>query len=261
MNENQAVIKQAFDRPQWYLTKAAYNIRIRAETIQSFTRGTESENILDIGCGDGSLSLPLLNERNRLTLVDRSTTMLDIARSRVPSAASNRVRILNEDFMSVELPQQAFDLVICVGVLAYIEDARPFMGKVTSLLKPGGGLVLECTDGSHFITHIIQGYKWGRTLLGGTKFPTIRRPSSEVLKVATELGLEAAGSFRYSLPLPGFRRLLSQGASYRSIRTLYGTPSSNRASVLGNECLFYLRRAVSPASPRLATNMRETTVV
>ena len=241
MSERDATIKRAFEQPQWYLRKVAFNIRIRAETIRAFTQEKIPASVLDIGCGDGSLSLPLLNHQNRLTLVDRSTSMLEIARSRIPEDAVDRVSILNDDFLLAALPQREFDLVICVGVLAYVEDTRVWFRKLASMLKPGGALIMECTDGGHFITHLIQAYKSMRAMAGGAKFPTIRRPSSELLNLASEFGLRPVQSFRYSLPLPGFRRLLSQGVSYRSIRLIFGAPPRSRAAALGNECLYKLR--------------------
>jgi len=60
MNPNQEHIKAAFESPQWYLSKNTYNIRIRADTVKHFASRVAAQTILDIGCGDGSLSLHLL---------------------------------------------------------------------------------------------------------------------------------------------------------------------------------------------------------
>jgi hypothetical protein len=44
MNDvNQTTIKRAFERAEWYLRKTAYNIKIRAETVQYFTRGVNAK--------------------------------------------------------------------------------------------------------------------------------------------------------------------------------------------------------------------------
>src|ERR1700722_2952390 len=118
VDKRDEVIKEAFERTQWYLTKSAYNIR-------------------DIGCCDGSPSLHPLGKSNRITLLDRSTSMLNIAKSSVSTEAQERVTIVNDDFMSAPLKEKSFEMILCVGVMAYIDDRRAFVQKIVSLLKPG----------------------------------------------------------------------------------------------------------------------------
>ena len=121
MTDNQDKIQQAFDQPQRYLTGTVYNITIRMETVQDFVRGRgRVERILDIGCGDGSLSLQLLNPDTRITLLDRSEAMLRTAASRIPDSLKANVSIVNDNLLTTELPTDEFDLIICVGVLAYV---------------------------------------------------------------------------------------------------------------------------------------------
>jgi len=84
MLDRSTLVKRGFEQPQWYLEKRSFNIRIRAETVRQFLGDLGFENMLDIGCGNGSISVPLLTPHNRLTLLDMSTTMLSIAQSRVP---------------------------------------------------------------------------------------------------------------------------------------------------------------------------------
>jgi 2-polyprenyl-3-methyl-5-hydroxy-6-metoxy-1,4-benzoquinol methylase len=241
MTESDKVIEQAFAQPNWYLTKTAYNIRIRIETIKEFTQDLAPERILDIGCGDGSLSAHLLTPKNHLTLLDRSKAMLDIARSRIPEQLLPRVRVINNDFMSADLDVEGFDLIICVGVLAYIRERRAFIDKISSVLKPGGTVIFECTDGKHIITHLVRVYGAIKRALVGGKFPTTARPSSELVAMSRECGLQLGKQFRYALPLPGLRRLLPQQAKYRIIRGIYGTPGGNRFAGMGNECLYCFR--------------------
>lgn len=242
MTDSDKVIKRAFERPEWYLTKTAYNIKTRIETVKEFIHGREVKSILDIGCGDGSLSLHLLAADNCVTLLDRSKAMLEFASDHVPPGACDRVRVLNGDFMSVDLPEKSYDLILCVGVLAYVENRRAFLSRLASLLSPGGMVIIECTDGSHFITYLIRAYKSFRAKVLGGEFPTVTRPSSELLRMLSELGFQSCGAFRYSLPLPGVRRLLSQGLSHGAIRFVYGTAAHNRMRWLGNECIYHLRR-------------------
>jgi SAM-dependent methyltransferase len=241
MDDNDAVIKQAFEKPQWYLTSTAYNIRIRCETIREFTRGQSYRNILDIGCGDGSLSLQLLSPETNITLLDRSKSMLERAVSRIPERLAGRATIVNEDFLAANLEPTIYDLVICVGVMAYVHDSEEFLRKVASILAPGGTLILECTDGSHVVSGFSRVYLAIRRMLKREGiFRTAKRSSASLLTEANEIGFELRGSFRYSLPMPGLRKVLPQWVSYRAIRTIFGRAFGNRVPWLGNECLFHL---------------------
>jgi len=56
---------------------------------------------------------------------------------------------VNDNIMQAKLGAGSYDLIICLGVLAYIEDPQRFVEKLLSLLKPGGSVVVECTDSSH----------------------------------------------------------------------------------------------------------------
>jgi ubiquinone/menaquinone biosynthesis C-methylase UbiE len=243
MNNAEEVIKAAFENPRWYLNKTAYNIKIRAETLVEFTRHVRPRTILDIGCGDGSLSLPLLSEDNFLTLLDRSKEMLSIAASRIPQDLMDHVRLQNADFMDAEVEGETFDLIICVGVMAYIQDRKSFVQKLWSALRPGGTLIIECTDSDHFVSVVNRSYDAVRTNLGKARFPTVIGSSAELVAILQRSGFTLTGSFRYSLPLPGMRYILSQSFCYKAIRAIYGTFMNNRAAWLGNECLFRLRRS------------------
>jgi ubiquinone/menaquinone biosynthesis C-methylase UbiE len=246
MTDPQEVIKQAFERPQWYVTSQAFNIKIRVETILEFTRNLKPENILDIGCGDGSLSLPLLTESNHITFLDRSKSMLELVSSRIPSGWTDRTALLNMDFMDTRFPEQSFDLIICVGVMAYIADRRSIIRKIASLLKPGGTLIVECSDGHHFYTRMNRLYETLRVKLGGADFPTIARPASELTALFEEYACEYHDAFRYSLPPYAVRRFLTQGVCYNLVRLLFGAAGRNRAAWCGNECLFRFKRKAEP---------------
>jgi ubiquinone/menaquinone biosynthesis C-methylase UbiE len=246
ITDPQEVIKQAFERPSWYVNSQAFNIKIRVETILELTKHLRPKNVLDIGCGDGSLSLPLLTQTNHITFVDRSKSMLDLVLSRIPHGWTDRTALLNMDFMEADLPEQSFDLIICVGVMAYIADRRAALRKIASLLKPGGTLIVECSDGDHFYTQINRFYEAVRVKLWGSDFPTIARPASELIALLQEYSCERCGTFRYSLPPYALRKFLTQDVSYKVIRCLFGTAGRNRAASCGNECIFQFRRKSEP---------------
>jgi 2-polyprenyl-3-methyl-5-hydroxy-6-metoxy-1,4-benzoquinol methylase len=241
MNDRLSETKQAFQEPEWYFNKRDYHVRVRVETVGELLNGAGFERILDIGCGDGSISLPLLTETNRLTWLDMSDGMLARARARIPSGLSASVEIINGDFMGARLETNAYDLIICLGVLAYIDPVQPFLDKLTSLLKPGGTVIIEWTDGHHFMNRLQQPYHGAVRALAGEKVRLAVHSSAEIIGQFKRLGFERAGSYRYCSPLPVVRKLLGRQLNYRLIRAVNGNAIHNRAAWLGDECIYHFR--------------------
>ena len=156
--ETQAGVKSAFEAPEWYFNKLNYRIQLRRGIVRDFTQDLVFERVLDIGCGDGSVSLPLLKPGRRLTLQDLSDAMLARARGSIPPGLEGSVETFGGDFLQTDLPAGAYGLVICLGVLSYVERLDAFLGKLTSLVAPGGHVIIECTDGPHFVSRLLRAY-------------------------------------------------------------------------------------------------------
>jgi SAM-dependent methyltransferase len=241
--DNVRSIASSFEAPDWYLKGYATNIRIRTETVAVLYADKEFDHILDIGCGDGSLTLPLLPRTKRITYLDVSQAMLDIVAARIGPAHAAKADYLHAHFMEADLPVQKFDLVVSVGVLAYIDDVAAYLAKVHAVLSPGGCLLLECTDAAHFLSRLDRAYQAVTGLLRPRKFEIYQHTAAEVLQAASTRGLRLDRTFRYAYSLPILSRLIPKSSAYRFIRRTYGDIVQNRRRSLGNQCVFSLRRS------------------
>jgi len=231
-------VRPLFQTPDWFLKGKRYNIRLRSEIVREFLGDGQFNSILDIGCGDGSLSLPLLTQSNRLTLLDISIGMLDAARANIPSGLAANVRIINDDFMQTQLEPRSYDLIICVGVLAYVKSPDATIAKIASLLKPGGSVITENTNSAHPLTMLYT--RLARALK--PNYPISRVRSKDVLAAYSHHGLRLSGLFRYSLAQPGIAHVLSQDRLYRLLRLIHGNTKKNRNIWLANEFLYHFKR-------------------
>lgn len=110
-------------------------------------------NIVDLGCGTGRNTLQLLDcsSKRKLTItaVDLSPKMLDIARSRcekqteiMPHQPQMKFKVFDmTDYQQLPDTEYDADLVLSTLVLEHVPLAV-FMQTVTTMLKPGGYLLL-----------------------------------------------------------------------------------------------------------------------
>ena len=241
MQKKTDFVLSVFQKPELYLNSSAYNIRIRQETVQGFLKYESFTRILDIGCGDGSLSLPLLNSRRCLTLLDFSGGMLSVARSRIPHELIYHVEILKQDALSAKFCPHSFDVILCIGVLAHLDPPDALLEKISYWLKPGGSLILQHTEADHIMTWITRGMERFRGLFRPEKYERSEIRSSEVLGFLGLEGFALQATFRYSLPLLGTQRIASQEILYRMIRFVFGAYPCTRMASWGNECLYHLK--------------------
>ena len=104
--------------------------------------------MLDLGCGDGALTL-VLHERSRAerTLgLDRSARMLAGAR------ASSEVRFVRA---AIERPplRGRFDLVFSNAALQWVEDHPRLLGRLRTLVEPGGELCVQVPANDEHASH------------------------------------------------------------------------------------------------------------
>ena len=100
-------------------------------------------SIVDVGGGAGQQAIPLLRRGYEVTILDPSREMLDEARRRLAAEDQNARRLARliegkGERAHEMLGGETFDAVLCHGVLMYLEDARPMIGALSALVRPGG---------------------------------------------------------------------------------------------------------------------------
>jgi len=103
----------------------------------------EAENLLDIGCGAGNLTLKILEQFPQLNsdLLDLSKPMLIRAKDRVSWATTGKVNTLQADIREAKLEEGKYDIVVAAAVLHHLreeEDWENVFAKIFKLLAPGG---------------------------------------------------------------------------------------------------------------------------
>lgn len=106
-----------------------------------------SGEVLEVAVGTGR-NLPFYPEGVRLTGLDFSAAMLDIARARV-LATPHQVTLIQGDAQRLPFDDSTFDTVVCTLGLCGVPDERGAIAEMHRVLRPGGRLLLLDHVGSH----------------------------------------------------------------------------------------------------------------
>jgi len=112
------------------------------EFVRSFGR---VDRALDLGCGDGRLSVELDSET--LTAADVSAVALVRARRRLPEA---RLVELEPD-APLPLADGSFDLVLCAETIEHVRDVQLLLSEARRVLQPAGTLALTTPAHRRFL--------------------------------------------------------------------------------------------------------------
>ncbi|WP_299537592.1 methyltransferase domain-containing protein [uncultured Streptomyces sp.] len=133
-----------------------------ARRLQSWLPATGSD-ILDLGCGTGSLALLAAGQGHRLTAVDMSPRMVEQARKKLAGTGSE---VLTGDAARPPVGDRRFDVVLVRHVLWALPDPAAALAHWFGLLRPGGRLVM------------IEGV-WGATGIPASRLAELLAPHTE----------------------------------------------------------------------------------
>lgn len=99
--------------------------------------------VLDIGCGNGNISLALGSLGYQVTGVDIDQTSVDTARSRC-TFSNVKFEVLDANSFAMV---DAFDAVVCSEVLEHLHKPYELSESIYRILKPGGVFVATVPNG------------------------------------------------------------------------------------------------------------------
>lgn len=113
--------------------------------------------ILDVGCGAGSHSLTLQNDRNlEVTSIDISENAIQTCKLR----GLENARV--QDVMT--LKNEKFDTILLLmngtGIFGTLKETPNFLQKLKSLLNPGGQVLIDSSDIIYMFDEDDDGGKW-----------------------------------------------------------------------------------------------------
>jgi len=109
-----------------------HNLHYHPVILRAIPDGCEW--VLDVGCGEGTLTRELRRLVPRVTGIDLDQSSLDLARAH-PGGAD--IDYVHGDFLTAAFMPASFDLVTSVAALHHM-DARTALERMRDLVRPGG---------------------------------------------------------------------------------------------------------------------------
>lgn len=127
-----------------------YYVETKAEYIEAAKYIAATDDILEIGCGDGSF-------RNFINC--HTYTGLEFSDKAIKKANAKGLHVLKqsiEDFASFN--KEKFDIVCCFQVLEHVEDPGNFIKQSIACIKKGGKFIIAVPGEDSFINKAINFY-------------------------------------------------------------------------------------------------------
>jgi ubiquinone/menaquinone biosynthesis C-methylase UbiE len=234
-------VRDVFENAPHYLRTRRVDILFRMEVVRTFAETIRWQRMLDVGCGDGSISLPLLTRARHLTLMDLSASMLELAQENIPKTLAGNVVVRNENFSEAVFDSAPFDLIVTVGVMAHVDAPDAFLAKIRRHLRPGGSLIIEFTDAQHIVGRVGRFMGRIKECAAPARYETNKLAYAEVAALFEKHQLRLVSTFRYArIPLPGIDRMLSHRLQYLIAKRLFNNCDENTNARLGNEYICLL---------------------
>lgn len=150
----------------WYLSTSHPIALLRAENaarapwiIEIISKNfSETQKILDIGCGGGFLTNPLAACGHRVTGIDLSLSSLQAAQAQ---DTTGTVHYLRADAYALPFKNESFDVVTALDLLEHVEDPEKVILEASRVLRKNG-LFFFHTFNRNWISYlvVIKGIEW-----------------------------------------------------------------------------------------------------
>lgn len=121
-------------------SSAAHSFIVRRQRVYELLKGCKKGRLLDVGCGPGVMTEWLVDNGFEFFGIDISKEMITRCEKKFGHIRSVHFSVGRIE--GLEFPDSFFDIVICMGVVEYLEDDSATIREMSRVLKPGGNLIV-----------------------------------------------------------------------------------------------------------------------
>lgn len=106
-----------------------------------FIGRVDGRDVLDIGCGDGTLAMTLAARGGRVSGIDASPAMIAAATQRA-QASGAAISFQQGRVQKLPYGDAQFDIVVAKTIFCFVDDPSEGFAEIARVLRPGGRLVI-----------------------------------------------------------------------------------------------------------------------
>lgn len=111
------------------------------ELVDDYCQGRVMR-ILDVGCGPGVIMEEMLARGHSVVAMDISENMVRCAREKAAKYESSGNICFRGDVEALPIQNDAFDIVLCLGVLPYLDSDLRGVAEISRVVKKGGIVIV-----------------------------------------------------------------------------------------------------------------------
>ena len=157
MTYDPKVVIQSYGRNAEFEDASEKGLSLRVEIPREFIKRylKPSDVVLDAGGGTGINAIAMARQCTRVTLLDITPEILQIAERNIRQAGvSDRIDLVQGDITDLgEFPDEQFSFVVCVGdAISYVLDRRhEALDELVRVARDGAPLVIGCDSKLGFV--------------------------------------------------------------------------------------------------------------
>ncbi len=164
--------------------------------------------VLDVGCGTGDYAEIAVQHDGAYHGVDFAPGMVRQARASAPAGGA-ALRLAVAEGRELPFADDAFDLVLALGYIAYFADPRPAIGEVRRVLRRGGTLIMQVAKPDLFgwLDRVILERRQRQRVALPEGWVNVRYSGRALDRLLAEHGFRRTGrAFNHVHAMPGFLR-------------------------------------------------------
>jgi ubiquinone/menaquinone biosynthesis C-methylase UbiE len=168
--------------------------------------------------------------------------MLALAEKNIPANEKQKVLFINDDFFNIDIQENTYDLVICLGLLAHVNSPEQLLTKLCKIITPSGSLIIQNTDSSHFYSYLIRTYLGLKNMITKQRYKLNKVKGSFLEQHIKKNGFELINSFRYNQSFLGFSNLFTNEKKYKVTRQFFGNVENNKHANWGSDVTYLFKK-------------------
>ncbi len=179
-----------YDDTRWVSKAGAHTASVQQRIVEELTADWRDSEILEVGPGTARFTIPMARKQNRMTLVDISSGMLNVAQTNLANEglAACVAEAVQGSLYELPLEDARFDHAICLNVLSHLEDSATALKELSRVVKPGGKLLINYPNLESFYWPAARRINARSEAVGQKVFSIWERPR-DVLKRLDAAGL------------------------------------------------------------------------